>query len=70
LRERERERYEKAWGGVVRDTTVLGVIETKFALLKVPRQCPLVLLVELKLNYIEIYYVIICDNLCIDYMRY
>jgi hypothetical protein len=35
----------------VRDTTVLGggVIETKFAVLKVPRQCPLVLLVEVRL---------------------
>jgi hypothetical protein len=45
-----RDREEEAGGGVVRDTTVWGVrIETKFAVLKVPRQCPLVLLVWVRL---------------------
>jgi hypothetical protein len=29
----------------------VGVIETKSAVLKVPRQCPLVLLVEMRLLY-------------------
>jgi hypothetical protein len=49
LRAREREREEKV-GGVVRDTTVWGEggIETKLAVLKVPRQCPLVLLVVVR----------------------
>jgi hypothetical protein len=39
---------------VVRDTTVLGVIETKVAVLKVLRQCPLVLLVEVRLGICSI----------------
>jgi hypothetical protein len=48
-----REREERNLGvGVVRDTTVFGggrVIGTAFGSLKVPRQCPLVLLVEARL---------------------
>jgi hypothetical protein len=55
LRERERKLRER----VVKDTTVLegGVIETKFAVWKVPRQCPLVLLVGVRLVY-EIYLIL------------
>jgi hypothetical protein len=53
---RDRER-EESWGGGVRDTTVLegGVIETEskhnLAVWKVPRQCPLVLLLKDLLNF-------------------
>jgi hypothetical protein len=50
LRERERERErEERNGEVVRDTRFWGGVrkkETIFPVLKVPRQCPLVLLVE------------------------
>jgi hypothetical protein len=47
--ERERERRE-SWRGSVRHYRVGGrVIETEFGSLKVPRQCPLVLLVEARL---------------------
>jgi hypothetical protein len=45
---RERERRKKT-GWVVRDTTFnTGGKKAKFAAMKVPRQCPLVLLVEVK----------------------
>jgi hypothetical protein len=49
--EREREREKRTLGlGVVRDITVLRrVTEKKFVVLEVPRQCPLVLLVEVRL---------------------
>jgi hypothetical protein len=48
LREREKRKFGR---GVVRNSTVLGRggIETKFAVLKIPRQCPLVFLVEVGL---------------------
>jgi hypothetical protein len=48
-RERERERKEEFRGGVeVRDTTKLrGVMKrNRFCIWKVPRHCPLVLLIE------------------------
>jgi hypothetical protein len=49
---REREKKKKKVGRLVRDTTVLGgVIETEFGSLKVPRQCPLVLLVKARLIF-------------------
>jgi hypothetical protein len=51
LRERERKK-RKLGGGIERRYSVgTGVIETKFVVLKVPRQCPLVLLLEVRLVY-------------------
>jgi hypothetical protein len=47
-RDRERER-ELGRRGVLRDTKMVGVKETIFSVLKVPRQCPLVLLVGARL---------------------
>jgi hypothetical protein len=44
-REREREKERKKMGKVVKDTTLGGGQETISPVLKVPRQCPLVLLV-------------------------
>jgi hypothetical protein len=44
-REREREKKEKV-GWVARHTTFNRGGEAKFAAMKVPRQCPLVLLVK------------------------
>jgi hypothetical protein len=35
----------------VRDTTIVGVKETIFSVLKVPRQCPLVLLTGARLVF-------------------
>jgi hypothetical protein len=46
----ERER-ERKFGGVVRDTTIVGVKETIFSVLKVPRQCLLVLLKGVSLEF-------------------
>jgi hypothetical protein len=43
-RKRERERRESGW--VVRDINLTGGNRAKFTALKVPRQCPLVLLVK------------------------
>jgi hypothetical protein len=49
-REREREREKRKLWGLVRDTTVLvRAIETKLAVLEVPRQYPLDLLVDVRL---------------------
>jgi hypothetical protein len=50
MRERER---EDSWGVVVRDTTVWrGVLpKHNLAVWKVPRQCPLVLLVKDLINF-------------------
>jgi hypothetical protein len=51
-RERERVRRESWGGGSVRQYRVGGgVIETEFGRLKVPRKCPLVLLVEARLVF-------------------
>jgi hypothetical protein len=49
--EREREREKRKWGGVAIGTTFNGRGEHKFrfAATKVPRQCPLVLLVKVGL---------------------
>jgi hypothetical protein len=48
LKPKKREREERRkWGWVVRDTTFhTGGKKAKFAAMKVPRQCPLVLLVK------------------------
>jgi hypothetical protein len=50
-REREREREKRKLGGVSERYYSIGggIIETKFVVLKVPRQCPLFLLVEVRL---------------------
>jgi hypothetical protein len=48
-RERERERERETVGEVVRDTTFIGA-RNIISGLKVPRQCPLVLLVEVYLT--------------------
>jgi hypothetical protein len=50
--EREREIRDRKWGEVVRDAT-FGGEETISPVLKVPRQCPLVLLVMhmIKINF-------------------
>jgi hypothetical protein len=51
-REREREREEKVRGSERRYRVEGGVvIETEFGSLKVPRQCPLVLLVKDLFNF-------------------
>jgi hypothetical protein len=47
----ERERRKKLGGGVVRDTIMVGVEETIFTVLKVPRQCQLVHLVRVSLVF-------------------
>jgi hypothetical protein len=39
-------REKKKWGRVVRDTTFNGGNRDAFSAMKVPRQCPLVLLVN------------------------
>jgi hypothetical protein len=52
VREREREKGERKLGGVVvRDTTIEGGSETIIFYLKVPRQCPLVLLIRVRLEF-------------------
>jgi hypothetical protein len=49
--ETHRERERESWGGLVRDTTVLEGVYSKqnVAVWKVPRQCPLVFLVKVRL---------------------
>jgi hypothetical protein len=39
------------WGVVVRDPAVMGVKETIFSVLKVPRQCSLALLIGVRLVF-------------------
>jgi hypothetical protein len=54
-RERERERERMLWGGggsgSERYYNSGGVKETKLSVLKVPRQCPLVLLIGVRLVF-------------------
>jgi hypothetical protein len=51
LKPKEREREKRKWGGAAISTTFYGRGEHKFrfAATKVPRQCPLVLLVKVDL---------------------
>jgi hypothetical protein len=49
--EREREREERKWGVIVRDTTKGGRGGNIIFYLKVPRQCPLVLLIGVRLEF-------------------
>jgi hypothetical protein len=50
-RERERERERKLGGVVVRDTTMVGGQGNNIFGLKVPRQCPLGLLIGVRLEF-------------------
>jgi uncharacterized membrane protein len=58
VNKRERRERNKVGRVVLRDTTMVGVEETIFAALNIPRQCPLVLFLGVKLvfgvNYILI----------------
>jgi hypothetical protein len=52
LRERERETdRQRKWGVVVRDTTIVGWGRNNIFGLKVPRHCPLVFLIGVRLEF-------------------
>jgi hypothetical protein len=47
----QREREREIWRVVVRDNTIEGESETIIFDLKVPRHCPLVLLIRVRLEF-------------------